>query len=329
MRHLFIALGCLLLISPGWGAEIKLADGSVIQGTILSLVDGEDLTVDTAHMDEVVIEWEAVVSIEGSQIVEVELFDGKQLMGTVRHDGKSLQVAAVDHLTIDANDVFSITEVNETFQERISAYSDLGSNFVRGNNTVSQLSLGLGLGYTAPDWEAYIRASTIVNEQNGADSTRRFTLNGNYMQDIGDNWLALGLYQFESDEQQGLSGRSLVGGGLGRRLWNNRMHRLSAYGGFVLNVEDFDDLSRSESTEAFLELRYRLRWLFDTDISYAVFPSLDNDNRLRTQFDGSVSMDLFSDLDFKVTVYDRYDSDPPAGNSTNDTGVTMGLHWDY
>ena len=50
---------------------------------------------------------------------------------------------------------------------------------------------------------------------------------------------------------------------------------------------------------------------------------------MRVQFDGSLSFDIFSDLDFKLTVYDRYDSQPPEGNDTNDTGLTLGLSWSY
>ena len=41
----------------------------------------------------------------------------------------------------------------------------------------------------------------------------------------------------------------------------------------------------------------------------------------------SASIDLFADFDFKLTVYDRYDSDPPVGNETNDYGITVGLSW--
>ena len=58
-------------------------------------------------------------------------------------------------------------------------------------------------------------------------------------------------------------------------------------------------------------------------------------NSLRLRPDTAVhraaatAFDLFSDLDFKLTVYDRYDSQPPPGNETNDTGLTLGLSWSY
>ncbi len=72
-----------------------------------------------------------------------------------------------------------------------------------------------------------------------------------------------------------------------------------------------------------------MRWFADADVAFTLLPNLEDSSRVRTQFDGSLSFDLFSDFDFKITVYDRYDSQPPAGNKKNDTGVTLGLSWEY
>ena len=67
----------------------------------------------------------------------------------------------------------------------------------------------------------------------------------------------------------------------------------------------------------------------DIDVSLFVLPSLEQSDRLRMQFDSTLTVDLFADLDFKLTVYDRYDSQPPEGNDTNDSGLTLGLSWSY
>jgi putative salt-induced outer membrane protein YdiY len=168
-----------------------------------------------------------------------------------------------------------------------------------------------------------------VNEQTNAQDTRRLTFNADYAYHLQYGWKAGAYYQFESDEQQGLSGRSLFGAGMTKRLINQRRHRLEVVGGLALNVEEFDGLPRNESLEAVLGATYRLRWFFDTDLSYRIYPSLEENGRLRTEFDGSISFDLLSDLDFKITAYDRYDSAPPLGNANNDTGLTFGLSWDY
>ena len=47
------------------------------------------------------------------------------------------------------------------------------------------------------------------------------------------------------------------------------------------------------------------------------------------QADAGLSVGLYEDFDFKVTLYDRYDSEPPTGNENNDYGITLGLRWEY
>ena len=113
--------------------------------------------------------------------------------------------------------VFQMAEVNETFWEALHVNTDLGMNLVRGNNQVTQLSFGGGIGYDATDFETQINATTIINEQTAAEDTRRATLDATYTHKFDGGWEAIGLYQFESDEQQNLNGRSLFGGAIGKR----------------------------------------------------------------------------------------------------------------
>jgi len=329
MKYLLSLTVFLLLVPVAQAAEVRLTDGTVVYGSILSLQDGEDLLVDTSFMGEVTIEWAAIESVKDTEIVEIELYDGTQQTGRVSVEGGSLLVDEGEKLITVPTEVYSLGEVNESFDERISAYTDVGSNFVRGNSRVTQFSLGAGVSYDAPRFETGLKASSIVNEQTDAPDTRRFTLNADYAYKLENNWRALGYYQFESDEQQGLDGRSILGAGFGKRLINQRRHRLDAIAGLALNVEEFDSSPRNESTEAFFGAAYRLRWILDADLSYTVYPSLEESGRVRSELNGSVSMDVLYDLDFKVTFYDRYDSDPPQGNKNNDSGLTVGLSWDY
>ena len=83
MRFWLAILLIFLLGHDAKGAEFQLQDGTIVIGTIVRLVDGEDLVVDTEYMDEVTIDWDAIVSVRGTQLVEVELFDGRREIGTV------------------------------------------------------------------------------------------------------------------------------------------------------------------------------------------------------------------------------------------------------
>jgi len=96
-----------------------------------------------------------------------------------------------------------------------------------------------------------------------------------------------------------------------------------------LNSEKFDLLPREESLEGLIASTYRMRSFADLDATIFVLPSLETSDRLRVQFDAVLSFDLVSDLEFEVTVFDRYDSRPPEGNDKNDTGLTLGLSWSY
>ena len=330
MRIMLLVI-CFVFGAAG-AAEVKLADGSVVIGTILGLKDSEDLIVDTEYMDEVVIEWEAIESIRGTQVIEVELFNGQRLFGEIVLDDKGLSIIGDETtVTLPPDRIFSISEVNESFWEGFDIYTDVGMNLVRGNNEVTQLSVGAGVGYVGRDFETAVDATTIINEQTEGQDLRRATLAGNYTYRLPRNWQATGLLQFESDDQQGLDLRTLVGGALGNRVYNQRRMRVDLFGGLVLNSEEFEDQRRTESPEALLGAAYRLRSAkgIDIDATLAVLPNLEQSDRVRMQFDASLSIDLFADLDFKLTVYDRYDSQPPPGNETNDSGLTLGLSWSY
>ena len=331
MRHNPVIVMIAFASISANAAEVHVKDGSVVIGTITGLVDGEDLIVDTEYMDDVVIEWDAVDEIRSTQVVEVELFDGRRLFGQVVVNQDGAMITGAETVVVQPEEIFAIGEVNETFWDGLNGYTDLGMNIVRGNNEVTQMSFGGGVGYDGRDFETSIDVTTIINEQTEGQDLRRATLAGIYAHRLRGSWQAAGLLQFETDDQQGLDLRTLVGGAIGNRVYNRRRMRIDLFAGLVLNSEEFDATPRSESLEGLLGAGYRLRTAkgIDIDASLAVLPNLEQSDRVRVQFDGSLSFDLISDLDFKITVYDRYDSQPPVGNEKNDTGMTLGLSWSY
>ncbi len=323
---------CILLLScfgAANAASVHLKDGSIIVGSIIGLSDGDDLLLDTEHMDEVIIEWSSVTHVSDTEIVDVELFDGRRFAGTLRRDGESIEIDGESVIKVAADEVYWIEEYNETIWEGFSASTDLGMNIVRGNSRVTQVSIGAGLGYDDQNFEINLRGTTIVNEQVDAQDTRRSTLTGSYAHKYGGGWEAIGSLQFEADEQQDLDGRTLLAGGIGKRVYNRRKHRLELYAGMAINSERFSGLPKNETLEGLVGTRYRMRSFADIDATLSVFPNLEESDRVRVQFDASLSLDLYRDLDFKVTVYDRYDSRPPAGNDKDDYGATLGLSWSY
>ena len=328
-----ILLSILLItfVAGAHAARVELKDGTIVYGEILNLAEGEDLKVDTQYMDDVTIEWDSIASIQDTRLVTVQLFNGVRLSGPISLDEQGLRIGGPNAEPIDVTRVFQIEEYNQSIWEGFEVYTDLGMNIVRGNNTVTQISTGAGARYDGVRFETSIEATAIVNEQTETTDTRRTTLGFNHTFKFQNNWTATGLYQFETDEQQGLDGRSLAGAAIGKRIINNRRFRLSLDAGAVLNVEDFAEQPATETVEGLLgaTIRWRSRNDIDLDATLFAFPNVEQSGRWRAQFDTSLSIDLWGDLDFKVTGYSRYDSDPPEGNANNDWGTTVGLSWKY
>ena len=109
------------------------------------------------------------------------------------------------------------------------------------------------------------------------------------------------------------------------------MQRLQLLGGLAVNSENFETTEASESLEGLLGMTYRLRapWDFDLDATLYALPSITESGRYRVQFDSTMSKDLIGDLDFRLTYYNRYDSDPPADVGNVDYGITMALGYDF
>ena len=326
---LLLILVGMLIVPWANAAKLQLRDGSVVFGKILQLEDGTDLVIDTAHMDEVTIEWDFIDRLADTRIVEVELFDGRRVRGRLTLENGRLQIEGDPVLTVEPASVFSISELNTTFSEAMEAYTTVGLNLVRGNNRVTQASLGAGFTYDDTEYELSSSAAIFLNEQIDREDTRRTSFSGSYRHNYSFGWGATGFYQYEKDEQQDLDRRSLLAGAIGKRIVNNRGHRLELLGGLAINDERFDGLSPQASTEALLGMRYRLRSATDIDAVMILLPNLEQSGRHRVQFDASLNVDLVTDLELNLTVYDRYDSDPPRAADKHDYGMTLGLRWEY
>jgi putative salt-induced outer membrane protein YdiY len=270
--------------------------------------------------------------IEGTAPVNVELFSGERILGNLTLTDEGLFVGQDEaQREIDPDKVFGIDDYTESWLDGFGAYVNLGANLVRGNNQVTQVTYGGGVSYDANRFETGLDTTAIVNQQTNAPDTQRFTLSTFYTQRLRREWTAGGRLSFESDEQQGLIGRSLLSGALGNRVINTRVQRLNLSAGLAYNAEEFEDTPATNSLEGLVGVIYRLRstWGLDFDSSLYVLPSLTESGRLRVQFDSTLSADLIGDLDFRVIYYNRYDSAPPAAVENVDWGLTLALGYDF
>jgi hypothetical protein len=67
----------------------------------------------------------------------------------------------------------------------------------------------------------------------------------------------------------------------------------------------------------------------DVTLSSQAFPSFSVAGRVRLQNDLRVSYELVKDFMLTTTLFDSYDSKPPADVEKNDFGTTLAITWSF
>ena len=91
-----------------------------------------------------------------------------------------------------------------------------------------------------------------------------------------------------------------------------------------------DDLT---SLEAVLGAQWRIFRFSDPEISLSssayLYPSITESGRYRGNLDISLRREIINDLFFDISLYESYDSDPPAEGNTTDYGIVTSLGYKF
>ncbi len=120
-----------------------------------------------------------------------------------------------------------------------------------------------------------------------------------------------------------------------RTLVQSNHLELRATGGIVHTRERyFSTDSTTTGMEGLVGVAFRAfrydRPKLDASIASSVYPSLSIQGRVRMQHDLRLSYELVKDFMLTVTLFDAFDSKPPAeGAAKNDFGSTFGVTWNF
>jgi putative salt-induced outer membrane protein YdiY len=264
----------------------------------------------------------------------VEVDSGRRYSGNIQRTGERLHIQDEDVETeLESKDVVSMVPMTDSqppsVWRLIDGSFDAGYNFTRGNSSQTQSSLGARAQYRAETYKAQGRLSSIFSEAEDADPTSRHAFDARLDRYLSAKMFAFGLTGFERNERQKLDLRSKFGGGFGRTLIDTRRTQLSLLGGFTYTNEQFraeeegELPPRSSTGEGLLGVEWETMSfrdiLFSTKLS--LHPNLVQSGRYRLEYDSSVRIPLVSSLTFSVSLFDRFDSDPPTDVQRNDYGL--------
>lgn len=337
--RIFTALAALIFAVQAHAARtdvIVLANGNAVTGEIESL-DFGSLEYGTDSMGTVHVDWEDIVSITSNQNLQVEVTDGRRFFGSLAASSERFHINVVTLSTsveLATDDIIRITpiDVDETFVHRLEGFISFGFN-TQNASGVTTMNLASDIRYRTQDYLIGLKAHSTITDQPSEETTERASVNLNYQRFRGNRWFTDWYTGWERDDGLGVENRITGGGALGRYLVQNNTHQFSLMAGLQASRELLigEDQSTTQAEGRF-EARYLFRRLNpDSSLNWTtnVYPLLEDFSQFRADTNLSLKYEFIKDLDFELTLFHSYVSEPPMGAEKEDYGVTTSLGYSF
>ncbi|NJN40534.1 MAG: DUF481 domain-containing protein [Gammaproteobacteria bacterium] len=315
---------------------IGFTNGDRITGEIIELKYGQ-LTVKTDSLGTVSIDWLEIATIDSPHEFLVETNSGERFHGRIANAAEAGRIrvagqAEDNHLAIAQ--VAVVTQLEASFVNRIDGSVSLGFDRTKSSD-VSSLSFSFDTEYRSD--HNYASVDGYYNADHtpdlGTQEQYALSVSNQFLRPNDNFWLAS--VSYESNEQQGIDGRLLLGGARGHYWVRNATSEFATFSGLALTQEwASGGASNQQSTEGLLGLQWRIFRFSSPKTSMTsrlvVLPSLSDSGRYRStatiSLDHEVIKDFYVDLSFNGS----YDSEPPDETALKtDYSVTTSLKYKF
>ncbi len=318
---------------------IVMKNGDRMTGEIKRLEAGQ-LYFSASYMaSDVAVDWNEVERLESKDQFNVYLTNGGAHTGVIEKvsdaDSNFFVQADAETVRLDRTDVIVIRPIEDTAWKQMAGSVDYGYNYTGGNNATTQSSLSASTAYRVEKWSTELSGSSVFNGQSEGTSTGRNNLTFTYARKLNERWYAGLLSELLNSQQQDLTLRATLGGGLGRVLFRSERTSLALLSGLLFSREkyssDAGDQPHANNIEALFHLKYTTFRCkkFDWDSSVYAYPSLTDRGRVRMGMQSAIYIELYRNFKWKFSVYENFDSRPPVNAPRNDFGTGTSLGWTF
>jgi hypothetical protein len=332
------ALASLVVPLPVWAAKsdvVVLVNGDRITGEVKELAYGQ-LKFATDGMGTLYIEWAKIASLTTTRTLQVEMLDGRRLIGNGAARGETsatLRLSGAAPQDLPLGEVARITALDTgSGLERLYGSLSVGYSFTQASD-VQVFNLGTSVGSRGQSVHWRVSLDAQLTSQQEAPSSQRATLAGSRERFMADGWYREATMSFTRNQELGLDLRSLIGGGVGRYIVRHADTEWRAGVGLAASAEALTDGSRRESVELQLGTTFNI-FRFDAPrmdlaASLMLLPSLSESGRVRGEAALRLRREMVEDLFLEVSLYDSYDNRTVAGTRSNDWGLATSLGYSF
>lgn len=330
--------------------QITFKNGDRLTGKIVR-ADGQNLVLKADFAGEVTIPLAAIDRIVSDQPLFLTLADGQVIHGAVDTTATGLALTTKDAGVVNVNRETVQTIRSEAEQAAYQAaldrlanpglldlwtgFMDTGISLAEGNTKSFNFALGArATRATTNDRTVFYVSSLYGRNTVAGDSVTtadKIQGGGRYEINLTKRLFAFGTGDLEYDKIQELDLRMVLGGGLGWYIRRDDRTQFQVFGGGALNKEYYMDGFHRTSGELLFGEEYNtaLSKTFSFNERLTVFPNLSETGEYRLNFDASAVANLNRWLGWQISLGDRYLSNPPLGNKSNDVLLTTGLRFTF
>jgi hypothetical protein len=236
---------------------------------------------------------------------------------------------------MERSQIVHMVATSDKFWERFNGGISLGTIYSKGNQS-TQYSLSASTAYLRERWNAGARLDSNLSKSTGTTASTRNSLALNALHLMpGKNWFYEGVGGFLQSSEQGIELQTLLGGGVGRFLKNTNQASIQLLGGAGwqnTTYQHTDMPAQHQSTAtALIYLDARLFKFSKTNLNAtaAILPVLTDPGRVRINTNASYYIKIIGNLNWNISFYGNWDTQPPQGFSGSDYGVSSGVSWTY
>ena len=316
--------------------KLLIRNGDLITGEVKEMNLGI-LQYKTDDMSTLSVKWEAVRLVYSRNYFEVEKIDGALYFGSldttaVGLDTIRLRITDSVYVDLAMREITRINRIRKNFWERLDGYLDFGGSYTKAGN-VLQFNFATDIRYRS-DMNFYrFQGSTIQTFRENEEAAVKQDATFSYDHSLKNNWGITAFTTAETNSEQGLDLRLLIGSGGLKDFVNRYGEKGSATLGMLVTQEYGLDQSRLTSLEAYIGVDYKKYRYYspkvDLSLATRLYPSLTEKNRYRATFDGNLRIELFRDFYLNLSGYIRYDTRPVDSNAAKDDwGTVLGISYE-
>ena len=343
VAKLAVALCCLFSVTPMFAREsadvIIMKNGDRFTGEIKGLKAGVLYVSMKYILGTSSIEWSEVAHVESKQLFLVKTEDGSVYTGTLNTNGgpsgRPITIEVVEvagkKVEIEPPQIVTLDVTSTRVVERFNGTIDSGIIYSKGNQS-TQYNLGAQINYPRERWAAGASFNSTLADSTGANKSTRNQLNLDAFHLMrSKNWFYDGIGVFLQSSEQGINRQVTGGGGVGRFLKNTNQTQVSIFAGLAGQNTAYID-TRSQNL-AFGLVAGNIQFFrfnkTNATVTASLLPAISQPGRVKFNLNATYYLKIVGNLDWNVSFYSNFDSQPPNHLSGSDFGSSSGLSWKF